>query len=352
MRSKIKLDQLTGLRYVAALLVFLSHLKWNGTDEFFVRIFDSGYVGVSFFFMLSGFILSYSYSDNISNRSIGFRKYLLRRLAKLTPLHFLTAAPFAVLSIHKSDFDISRTLANLFYLQSWIPSSPYYFSLNAPSWSLSNEMFFYVCFFSFVFLTPKAIFRTFLALLAIVFLSAYLVEDNIPGKVLWGGSTFSHWLFYIFPGFRLVEFIAGILLYKAWQSNIRITRWLALPSYGFLFCAMYYAKDVPESFRVSLYFLPFITLFFYTHLTENTILHKFYSNKILVLLGNASFSFYLIHQPLIAILRRITANFNMPNFAFFAFSVIVISALSIVTYLSYERRSERFLKGLIDRKFP
>ena len=55
-----KLDQLTGLRYFAALLVFFSHLELDGSHDFLRDVFNSGYVGVSFFFLLSGFVLSYS----------------------------------------------------------------------------------------------------------------------------------------------------------------------------------------------------------------------------------------------------------------------------------------------------
>lgn len=88
MYNNIKLDQLTGLRYFAALLVFLSHINWDGYSEHIQILFESGYVGVSFFFLLSGFVLSYSYGEKIQNHSLSFIKYALLRLARLTPLHF------------------------------------------------------------------------------------------------------------------------------------------------------------------------------------------------------------------------------------------------------------------------
>ena len=56
----LRLDQLTGLRYFAALLVFVSHLNWDNSSDLIKTIFGSGYIGVSFFFVLSGFVLSYS----------------------------------------------------------------------------------------------------------------------------------------------------------------------------------------------------------------------------------------------------------------------------------------------------
>ncbi|MBF0440186.1 MAG: acyltransferase, partial [Magnetococcales bacterium] len=155
MESISRLDQLTGLRYFAALLVFCSHLQWKGSSEVLIKVFESGYAGVSFFFLLSGFVLSFSYAEKISSRSLGLIRYMLLRFARLTPLHFLTAAPFVVMGIYNSNLDMTNTVLNILLLQSWIPESSYYFSLNAPSWSLSNEIFFYLCFFPLILILSR-----------------------------------------------------------------------------------------------------------------------------------------------------------------------------------------------------
>jgi peptidoglycan/LPS O-acetylase OafA/YrhL len=342
-----KLDQLTGLRYFAALLVFLSHLDWNGSNIFFVTVFKQGYVGVSFFFILSGFILSYSYGGRIVNGSLGFCKYALLRLARLSPLHFATTAPFVFYALYKHDFQLIKTLSNLFYLQSWIPSSSYYFSLNAPSWSLSNEMFFYFCFFPLVFFSSSRLLKFGGILLAIIVTSALIVNFELAGRIFFGGSSFAHWLFYIFPGFRLLEFIVGMFLYRAWKGGFRLNSSLVTPSYVILFCSMYFAGEIPESFRFSLFFLPFISLFFYANLSEGGVLVKFFSCKILVLLGNASFAFYLIHQPLILLLKRVLGKFELSNVSFCFVSLFAITFLSVLVYVFYEKKSESFLKSWV-----
>ncbi|MCL6350491.1 acyltransferase family protein [Pectobacterium polaris] len=348
--EKIKLDQLTGLRYFAALLVFLSHLSWGGSSLYLVNIFESGYVGVSFFFLLSGFVLSYSYKQKILDRSLSFIKYFLLRLARLSPLHFLTALPFFLYALYKLDLSFFKLVLNLFYLQSWVPSSTYYFSFNSPSWSLSNEMFFYICFFPLIFIRVKTLLKFFILLFVIIFFSASLVELLYSEKVFFGSSTLAHWLFYIFPGFRLLEFIVGMLLFKLWESGFRLPSWVTFPSYVLLFLSMYFAKEVPEPFRMSLFFLPFIVLFFYVHLTESGLVVRFFSTKTMVLLGNSSFAFYLIHQPLIVVLKKIVVKFELSNFSFFVFSCLVISFLSIAIYVLYERRAEFYLKLLIKEK--
>lgn len=314
------------------------------------KIFESGYVGVSFFFLLSGFVLSYSYKEKILDHSLSFNRYTLLRFARLSPLHLLTALPFVLYALYNSDLNLFKVALNILYLQSWVPISTYYFSLNAPSWSLSNEMFFYICFFPLVFIREKTLLKIFIFLLATIVLSAFFVEFFYSEQKFFGSNTIAHWIFYIFPGFRLLEFIAGMLLFKLWERGFRLPSWIILPSYLLLLTSMYFAKEVPESFRMSLFFLPFITLFFYSHLLEAGLAVRFYSTKTMVLLGNASFAFYLIHQPSIVVLKRILAKLELSNYSFFVFSCVVISLLSIATYVLYERKAESYLKLLINQK--
>jgi peptidoglycan/LPS O-acetylase OafA/YrhL len=350
MDNKPKLDQLTGLRYFAALLVFLSHSTWEGSSLHLANIYESGYVGVSFFFLLSGFVISYSYKEKILDHSLGFVKYALMRLARLYPLYLLTTLPFVLYSLYKFDFSLLKLLLNFLYLQSWVPSSTYYFSFNAPSWSLSNEMFFYICFFPLVFVKTRNLLKIFLILLLTIVLCAFFVDFCCSEQKFFGRNTFAHWLFYIFPAFRLLEFVVGMLLFKLWESHFRIPSWMILPSYVLLIASMYFANEVPESFRMSLFFLPFIVLFFYSHLADSGLIIRFFSTKIMVLLGNASFAFYLIHQELIVIFKRILVKFDLSNFSFFVFSFFAISLLSIVTYVLYELKVESYLKRLIREK--
>jgi len=352
MKKKLKIEQLTGLRSFAALLVFLSHSSWDGTTLYLAKIFESGYVGVSFFFLLSGFVLSYSYKERVLNHSLSYLKYSLLRLARLSPLHLLTAFPFVLYALYESDLNFFKLLLNIFYLQSWIPNSSYYFSFNGSSWSLSNEMFFYICFFPLVFIRTKNLFKIFVLLLLVIISSAFWVDHFFFEKILFGEASLAHWLFYIFPGFRLLEFITGMLLFKLWEARFRLPSWLIFPAYLLLLVSMYFAPNVSESFRFSLFFLPFITLFFYTHLSGSGVFVRFYSSRIMVLLGNASFAFYLIHQPLIVLFKQILVRYRyeFSNFSFFVFSYFFITLFSIFIYALYERKAEYFLKSIVNQK--
>ena len=205
------LRHLTGLRFIAALMVYLCHLNTDYFGVFVKEMFSQGFIGVSFFFILSGFILSYSYEDKLKNEVTSKRQFILLRLARIVPMHLLLAMPFILLTIHLKNFDFSKTLTNILLMQSWIPKEDYYFSLNGVSWSLSDELFFYLMFIPLIYtsITKKVItaISIITLLLTIYFLKIIQTEE------------LNHWLYYIFPVSRLVEFICGMIIYACWKNS-------------------------------------------------------------------------------------------------------------------------------------
>ena len=98
-QEPVQLLHLTSLRFFAALAVLFFHQGYlksldNPLKDFAVIFFNEGYSGVSFFFVLSGFILGYSYQKNIKSKTISVKKYLLLRLSRIFPLHLFTAFIF------------------------------------------------------------------------------------------------------------------------------------------------------------------------------------------------------------------------------------------------------------------
>lgn len=353
-----RLEQLTGLRFFAALLVFGVHFRWDTSPEALQAIVAQGYVGVSFFFVLSGFVLTHSYSRRVRAGEISFLSYALLRVARLTPLHLLTGLPFVYFAIiqnqaiYSEEFGVVKTLLNVTFLQSWVPVSDYYFSLNAPSWSLSDEMFFYVCFFFLAALSPRRLFLLTCALGAVVVIAAGLVQAFLGETQFFGKYPFSHWLFYVFPGFRILEFMVGMGLHELWRRGLRLPN-VAIPlSYLALFAAMWFAPLVADPFRYSLYYLPVIVLFFYAHLADSSAWRTFYASPLLVLLGNASFAFYLIHQPMLHLMNLFIRGAMPADAVFLPVSLTITAVASVILYKVYEMPAERGLKALIRRKLP
>lgn len=133
-------------RFVAALGVFIFHLKiidsgiapvWNGSYGLFVDMF----------FILSGFVISYSYPSDARGLK-AYARFMIRRIARIYPLHLLTLLVFVLLIGFGLDRSARSTpldfLYNLVLLQAWGVTD--HLSFNSPSWSISAEFFCYLIF--------------------------------------------------------------------------------------------------------------------------------------------------------------------------------------------------------------
>jgi peptidoglycan/LPS O-acetylase OafA/YrhL len=147
------INQLTGLRFIAALGVVLCHfarpIQIPNSLLFLTDFFGSF---VNLFFILSGFVLTLNYShlNRPTNRD-GYIKYAVSRLGRILPVYWLSLMAMAWLYIvfgfpplknDSVDWTMSF-IANFFAIQSWVPSLFIQQSWNAPGWSISSEIFFY-----------------------------------------------------------------------------------------------------------------------------------------------------------------------------------------------------------------
>ena len=133
----------TGWRYIFAVAIFMHHYQIDGKSV----LQAGGVIGVTFFFILSGFLLAYGYKKRLMTREISTSDFYKARAVKLYPLHILCFAAVFLLGIRNFvTADLPKAVLNLFLLQSWVPSPDYYMSYNAVSWFLSDELFFYLMF--------------------------------------------------------------------------------------------------------------------------------------------------------------------------------------------------------------
>ena len=153
------LKPLTGLRFVAALSVFAAHSldRWPLVDAGNLPL---GAAGVGFFYLLSGFILTYVYANRFRSgdadtdpktNQFSYWKFYIRRFARIWPIHLATLLIFLFCVMGPDVFvrrgnPVGKLLANLLLIQSWIPNYDWIYSLNGPSWSLAVESFFYLVF--------------------------------------------------------------------------------------------------------------------------------------------------------------------------------------------------------------
>ena len=211
---------LTALRFPAAFAIFLFHfLAYTTCPSWIWAGFDKG---VSFFYVLSGFILYYNY-DDLKDR--GF--FWVARLARIWPVHIATL--IMVLVFQPWDWNLGHaswpiTLpANILLVHAWLPFKGGALSFNGVSWSLSVEAFFYLC-FPWLLVVMKR--RGPVPLLGGAFAAGLAIV--VTATLLWpsNASDFSSFN----PVCRIFEFILGMATCKLWFER-RVAeprRWFAI----------------------------------------------------------------------------------------------------------------------------
>ena len=297
------IETLQSLRFIFFVMIFMSHFEYDGLPAFDA----GGDCGVSFFFILSGFVLSSAYGNKVSSDGFRYRQFMARRVKKLYPLHLLCLLAFVVINIRSMDAGtLVRLLPNLLLVQSWIPSAGFYFSANAVSWFLSDILLCYSV-FPVVFravrrMTPMALTGAWAAVLA-----AYAVLlCNIP-------DAMTNAIVYVFPPVRTVDFAIGVTLWRvaAWLKKRRIavfeSRLTATAAELAVFAALAMTLAahpyVNLQIRTACLFWPVcaaIILLFACEKQGGAVAWLL-RRKPLIWLGNISFPLFMVHQMAISI---------------------------------------------------
>jgi peptidoglycan/LPS O-acetylase OafA/YrhL len=194
---------LNGWRFIFALMIVWHHMLIAKPLNA-----DLGDPIVTFFFVLSGFLLTLSYRDKLLGGTVSSRDFIIKRSVTVFPLQWLFTILFAICSIN-----VVTYWALPFHLtltQSLVPLWEIDFTLNTPSWFLSSI---FVCYLltPFIFLfTKKRNLYLLLFVLAVVTWHSFLhvLPDDIGRR----------WLCYINPLARLQDYGAGILLALYWND--------------------------------------------------------------------------------------------------------------------------------------
>ncbi|MFI6476052.1 acyltransferase family protein [Streptomyces sp. NPDC050516] len=310
--APVRLDSLTGLRWWAALLVFFLHFSYE--NDFFgyaeqVSLLQHMFYGspsaVSFFFILSGFVLAWS-----SRPGDPAGRFWARRFFRIYPSHLVTfIAAAAMLIWTGSSLDWKIALSNLTLTQSWIPNGrDYWFGFNGVSWSLCVEFFFY---FTFPFITPFIRkmsvpgWRLTAAISCLFVIILPLFSDSAQNVLGWRPST----LVYMFPAPRLAEFILGICL----AFLVKNHKWRGpglLVSIALCLCSMFWlVHQLPDPMHYSACtVIPYALLVCAAEQADVRGTKSVFRSRRMVYLGEISFAFYLVHELVV-----FSANHGMRN---------------------------------------
>jgi peptidoglycan/LPS O-acetylase OafA/YrhL len=351
---------LTSLRFFAALYVVLFH-TWDAFlpslpgPRYWNDFLNLGYVGVSIFFILSGYILTVVYLPNRSVNRLDLHKFYIARFARIYPLYalslisvgFFTWKDLAHNSPHFATTKLTiRYLANFGLLEAWYPALG---TANVPAWSVSAEAFFYLVFPAIGLTLATKVkkplrFGLFLWLSAIVIsLSLLRVFHSPDGDLVLARFN---------PLLRLPEFLIGVCAAR-WQPR-------AIPKGMSWISVLIYLALIPLIAHLPMLLVSngllapvFVALIISLGNLKGSF-ERFMSSPILVSLGHASYSLYLLHFPVLFWLTYLlsvkrTSELGSPWILPFSAPgrlmtyLVVTIAISIAGYYLVEKPARKYL---------
>ena len=339
------IDTLTSLRFIFALLVFLSHLEII-SDRFSGYLLTQGYVGVSFFFILSGFIIAYNYLDKLGTYSAR-KDYYIARIARIYPLHILTTVAAIALygfSLHSPlswiQLAMSATMTN-----AYIPRSDFFFAFNAPAWSLCCEQLFYITFPLIIPLIKRQ--KLMITLLILATAAIFIGGTFTP-------EAYSKGVWYVNPVTRYPEFVIGILTFLIYrrikEHNIgRVLGTLLEIASVLLFVLFYiYGEDIPQVYKYNIYYWLPISAIVLSFSLQKGILSGILSRKVFIIGGEISYGIYLIQLLVINSICIYCKGIDSIATAAIAFIATVI--ISYIFHRYYEIPMNRRVKEWLGYK--
>ncbi|WP_146851113.1 acyltransferase family protein [Brevifollis gellanilyticus] len=293
----------------------------------FLNLVNRAYVGVSFFFVLSGFVLAYTYSGKLVGAGFSLRSFYARRVGRIYPaffigtlLHWPLFAWSQMTSLPSPDSYVRTggvTLLTFSLVQSFFPWS--LGQLNAPAWSVSVELFLYACFPWLIGMLGRVSNRRlswiFLASLAACWGPALLhlmLPQGESAMPPWMRSPYpltSTWIA-SFPVFHLPQFVAGaaaglwVVRSARVACPVRLLHSLAACSLvlGVLILSMPSKQNILVDLALNHGALAgcFAVLFAWLALFPDLGLSRLLSWRPLVVLGDASYAMYILQMPVMA----------------------------------------------------
>ncbi len=345
----MRIEQLTFTRFIAALLIVIFHA---GLDVFPFNLnrfmFSGANVGVSYFFVLSGFVMIIAYHQK---QTISVFEYLRNRFARIYPLYAL--ALFLLLGYYMVGTNVGisskEVLLSLLMIQSWVPGKA--LILNFPGWSLSVELFFYVSFpilFNFVY-RKFSLKKILIPCILFFVLSQAVFIYAFYSPYYEGFKTASHDLLFYFPVMHLNEFILGNLagLYlvnrKDWKPRNNSIYIIGSIIICGLVLTYSHTAMIYHNGLLSLIFIPLILWI----ATDNSWISTLSKKKFFVHLGEISYGVYILQIPVFVVTRRVLIYLGIENKTIIFYATLLsLLVFSSITYTYIEAPLRKRIKNI------
>lgn len=364
-----RIEPLTSLRFFAALLVVVFHhgqSAFAGAPAWFLNIIKGGYAGVPFFFILSGFILAYNYSSRAQHGTFAAREFWLARFARIYPVYgvsLVVAAPLFLMAMwpaQSPEAAVGQSLLHLVthgaLLQSWIPA--WSFHWNGPAWSLSVEAFFYLLFpFLMTRLSRRGRWWA-LGLCAVAGCFAIGLRKLAPSLDAVGAAQ--RFLGWANPLLWLPLFLLGLCtgerhIREGGAGESRHSRAAANSALALVLATLILSLMAANLHRLSQLLYCYAlsapcALLIYFVARDKGWLAALLTTRPLVLLGEASYSLYVLHRPAHDWFAWMEANWNVPATTSprgFVIYLAVCLTLSVLALKAIEYPCRKWIKNRV-----
>lgn len=337
-RDASHVPALTGLRFVLALWVIIHHLTGPGQmlegaalalPAPAYAVIRAGYLAVTTFFVLSGFVLSRSYSATEWS-PVNLLRYGAGRIARVYPVYLLSlavVAPFILAD--RAAATAPLVAAHGLLLQGWLGPIPV--NWNTPAWSLSCEIFFY---FSFPLLAVAVLRAAWRQTVAVAVVACVLT------RVLWAVGVPDQ----IKPIIHLSDFLMGVAaarLYDLLAPRAPSGAFLYMPAAALSTILIARPEWLPPGIDLNTALRPLNAALLIGLALGGGAAARALGSRLIVYLGKASYAMYILHVPMLWWYLRWTRDASA---GVFLAAVIAVSAL---VYRYVEEPANRWLRGRI-----
>lgn len=336
-------DHLTFTRFVAAIVVVIFHFGME-TEPFSwesIRfIFENGRIGVSYFFVLSGFVMMLAYGNKEKVRVA----YFISRFARIFPLYWLSIALLiAVYELLGRNYFFKEIILQTVGLHSFFPKFSLIF--NYPSWSITVELFFYSLFPLILSFTKGAGVKKIgvIAFVSFVITQALSVA-NVSNSFLSDNFVNFH------PFMHLNEFFIGVVFGKLFISANSSPKHVTIKYLVTLAVIVILLKfKLPMVNYRNGFLAPLMGIFIYYLSFEQGVISKILRNRVLEFLGEISYGIYILQVPAFYFVNYLLKDNLSPAQLIYVYLLVLIAICSL-TFILWESPIRLKFKQLIKRK--
>jgi peptidoglycan/LPS O-acetylase OafA/YrhL len=327
---------LNGLRAAGALLVMLYHV--NSWDLQVIRGSSAGFTGVGLFFVLSGFVLTWTARPGTT-----LGTFYRRRLARILPNHLVTFALGVLVTVLVLGVtpDPTAVLTGVFLVQAWSPDEQMVFALNGVAWSLSCEIAFYSVFPLLLWALRRVPARTRAVVAGVALATPAIIGTIWPALIP---------LLFHLPPSRLPEFVLGMVtalaVQEGWRPRVPAPVCLGLLAAGVLGAAWFDGwSPVVLTAVLAAVFAPLAARCAWGDVAGR---NRWARHPVVLLAGGLSFAFYLVHELVIKVLvaSPVRGPVTIP------LVLVVSGVLALAVYRGVEVPGRRFLLAVGTRRRP